>query len=199
MNAQTATTSVPTETTDQTRPAGRRRSIIASLIAGLLATVALLVAAPAGAYTVTSGGVPVAPVIYQVQGAHWDAGSAVTGPMWKQWIYQSGPVVNRVTGSGAQYVRVVYSVDRWYGSWVQRAQTTVNVTIGAAQVSAKAAALSILPSDGTGYYRVRLAMTWTSPIGAVIGSLNVTMDGASDYICSTTRPCTAGGGWVYLG
>jgi hypothetical protein len=204
MNTQTTTQATLTHSTPQPVDRARRsslRPLVTSLLVGLLATLGLLVAAPAGAYTTTSRtGVPVTPGIYKVQGAHRNVGSAVTGPMWKPWIYQSGPVVYRVAVSGTQSVRVTYRVDRWNGSsWVLRHTVTGTASIDSTVTSAKAPALSILPSDGSGYYRVRLAMTWTSPIGAVLGSMNVTMSTAGDYTCSTTRTCTVGAGWVHLG
>jgi hypothetical protein len=65
--------------------------------------------------------------------------------------------------------------------------------------SAKLPSLSVLPSSGSGYYRVRVALTWTSEVGAVLGSMSVVMDQSGDYVCSTSRTCTAGAGWVYLG
>jgi hypothetical protein len=194
MNTTKTTTATATTTANPHR-------IALSLLVTLLAALGLLVAAPANAYTTnTRSGVPVTPVIYQVQGAHSNVGSAVTGPMYKPWIYQSGPVVYRAAGSGAQTVRVVYRVDRWNGtSWVLRHTLTGNASIGASATSAKAPNLSVLPSDGSGYYRTRVEMTWTSPLGAVIGSMNVTMGTAGDFVCSTTRTCTATAGYVYLG
>jgi hypothetical protein len=204
MNAQTTTQTPQTRSAAQpVDRAGRSplRSLVTSLLVGLLASLGLLVAAPAGAYTTTSRtGVPVTPVIYKVQGAHRNVGSAVTGPMWKPWIYQSGPVAYRAAGGGTQSVRVTYRVDRWNGSsWVLRHTVTGTASIGSTVSSVKAPSLSILPSDGSGYYRVRLAMTWTSPIGAVLGSMSVAMSAAGDYTCSTTRTCTVGAGWIHLG
>ena len=176
--------------------------IALSLLVTLLAGLGMLVAAPASAYTTTArSGVPVTPVIYQVQGAHYNAGSAVTGPMYKPWVYQSGPVVYRAGGSGAQTVRVTYRVDRWNGSsWVLRHSLSGTTSISATATSAKAPNLTVLPSDGSGYYRVRVEMTWTSAIGSYLGSMNVTMGGTSgDYVCSTTRTCAATANYVYIG
>ena len=196
MNTQAATQPIPT-----TESRTRVRALTTSLLVAVVTALGLLVAGPASAYTTTSrSGVPVTPIIYKVQGAHYNAGSPVTGPMWKPWIYQSGPVLYRVAGSGTQSVRVTYRVDRWNGTaWVQRHSAAGSVSIGAAVTSAKGPNLSILPSDGSGHYRVRIAMTWTSPIGAVLGSMNVTMSQAGDYVCSTSRTCSVGAGWVYLG
>lgn len=175
--------------------------IALSLLVTLLVALGLLVAAPANAYTTTTrSGVPVNPVIYQVQGSHYDAGSAVTGPMYKPWVFQGGPVVYRAAGSGAQTVKVTYRVDRWNGSsWVLRHSLTGTASISSSLTSVKAPNLSVLPSDGSGYYRVRIEMTWTSQIGAYLGSMNVTMNGSGDYVCSTARTCTAAAGYVYLG
>ena len=179
-----------------------RRGVLAAAVVALLgAPAALVLAAPASAYTTTSSsGVPVPPAIYQVQGSHYNTGSAVTGPMWKPWVYQSGPTVYRVSGSGDQHVRVQYSVDRWTGStWALNTSQTQSAKIAAATTSAKAPALSVLPPGGSGYYRVRLAMTWTSPLGAVLASRSVAMNSSGDYLCSTTRTCSAGPGYVYVG
>jgi hypothetical protein len=180
----------------QTRRPGRTlRAAVAALAIGFA------IVAPAQAYTITSRtGVPVTPTIYMVQGAHYNIGSAVTGPMMKQWVFQSGPVVYRVAGSGAQTVKVAYTVERWNGSaWIAVARPSGSVTIAATVTSAKAPNLSVLPTEGSGYYRVKLGLTWTSPIGAVLGSMNVSMSSSTDYQCSTTRTCTVGAGWVYLG
>ena len=192
---------IATAVTADESPVRRRLTRLQRLAVVALAPALLLgVATQASAYTVTSRqNVPVAPTIYTVQGAHQNVGSAVTGPMYKPWVYQSGPVVNRVA-RGTEYVRVTYNVDRWTGSaWVLAATRSVSVTIGSTVTSAKAPALSVLPSAGAGYYRVRLAMTWTSPIGAVLGSMSVSMNQAGDYVCSTTRSCTVGSGWIYIG
>jgi hypothetical protein len=204
----TATTSSPVARTDPAgtapatgtgsgRPAGRRHLLLA-----LLTALGLLVAAsPAHAYTTSSrSGVPVAPVVYAVQGSHYSTGSAVTGPMYRPWIYQAGPVVYRAAGTGQQSVRVVYRVDRWNGSsWVLRHSASGAATIASGVPSAKAPNLSLLPTDGSGYYRVRVEMTWTNGIGAYLGHMNVTMNGTGDYRCSTTRTCSTSASWVYLG
>jgi hypothetical protein len=193
-------TTITTQTQTQPTPARSRIRIRTAITATVAAVIGLLGAVPAHAYTTTSSSnVAVAPTIFQVQGAHYNVGSAVTGPMYKPWVYQSGPVVNRVAGSASQTVRVTYSVDYWRGYWSFLASQSGSATIASGYVSAKEPALSMLPSTGTGYYRVRVSLTWTDAIGAVIGSMNVTMNNSGDYICSTTRTCTAGAGWVYLG
>ncbi|MBA2557072.1 MAG: hypothetical protein H0V12_06990 [Chloroflexi bacterium] len=195
--ASSAPTAMSHRSTRRHRGPGRR------FLATLLAPALLLgaAAAPVQAYTITSRtSVPTLPTIYQVQGAHYDAGSAVTGPMWKPWLYQSGPVVKRVSGSGSQSVQVTYKFDRWNGSsWVNQGTRTGSVTIAASATSAKAPNLSVTPSAGSGYYRVRLGLTWTSQIGAVLGSMSVSMNQSGDYVCSTTRTCSTGPGWVYIG
>lgn len=177
------------------------RAVMAILTAVASLVAALFAASPASAYTTTSrSNVPVAPVVYQVQGSHYNVGSAVTGPMWKPWVYQSGPTVYRVSGSGEQSVRVQYSVDRWTGSaWALHTSQAQGVRIASTATSAKAPALSVLPSGGSGYYRVRLSITWTSPIGAVLASTSISMNATGDYVCSTSRTCTAGPGYVHLG
>lgn len=174
-----------------------RRILLA--LAPLLAVV--LAAAPAEAYTTTArSGVPVTPVVYAVQGSHYATGSAVTGPMYKPWLYQSGPVVYRTGGTAQQQVRVVYRVDRWNGSsWVLRHTATGSTSIAAGTTSATAPNLSLLPADGSGYYRVRVELTWTSAVGAHLGQMHLTMNGSADYRCSTTRTCTSSPSWVYLG
>ena len=183
-----------------TTPARSRIGIRTAVTAAVAVVIGLLGAGPAHAYTTTSSSnVAVTPTIYQVQGAHYNVGSPVTGPMYKPWVYQSGPVVNRVAGSASQTVRVTYSVDYWRGYWSFLASQSGSTTIASGYVSAKEPALSMLPSTGTGYYRVRVSLTWTDAIGAVIGSMNASMDNSGDYICSTSRTCTAGAGWVYLG
>ena len=183
-----------------TTPARSRIGIRTAVTAAVAVVIGLLGAGPAQAYTTTSSSnVAVAPTIYQVQGAHYNVGSPVIGPMYKPWVYQSGPVVNRVAGSASQTVRVTYSVDYWRGYWSFLASQSGSTTIASGYVSAKEPALSMLPSTGTGYYRVRVSLTWTDAIGAVIGSMKASMDNSGDYICSTSRTCTAGAGWVYLG
>ena len=128
------------------------------------------------------------------------SGSAVTGPMWRPWVYQGGPVVSRTTPSGAQSVSVTYTVQRWNGSaWAHVTNMSGSSTIAAGAVSAKLPNLSVLPNAGSGYYRVQLALTWTSPIGAVQGSMNAQMSQSGDYVCSTSRTCSAYAGQVYIG
>lgn len=187
-------TAVPTPT------AGGARLVRRLLVLLLTAAAALLTATPASAYTVASrSNVPVVPTVYQVQGAHKDIGSAVTGPMYQPWVYQSGPVVQRVAGTGAQTVQVRYQVLRWTGSgWVTHTTQSGSVTIAATATSAKAPALSVLPGT-SGYFSVSLSLTWTSPIGGVLGSTTVSMNESRDYICSTTRTCSVGNGFVYVG
>ena len=55
-----------------------------------------------------------------------------------------------------------------------RHNATGTASIGSGVTSAKAPNLSLLPTDGSGYYRVRVEMTWTSAIGAYLGSTNLT-------------------------
>lgn len=176
-----------------------RRALLVGAIAGLLS---MAVAAPAGAYTVTSrSNVPVSPTIYQVQGRHYDAGQAVTGPMYQPWVYQPGPVVYRTTSSGTEYVRVTYTVQKWNGSsWANVGTQNRSGQIGSSVTSTQLPALSMTPSGyNGGYFRVLESITWTNAIGAVTGSMNVSMNSSGDYTCRTTRTCTAGAGWVYLG
>lgn len=183
-------------TTRTIRLPGRAlRSTMAALALGLA------IAGTAQAYTIPQRtNVPVLPTIYKVQGAHYDIGNPVSGPMLRPWVFQSGPVVNRVAPTGAQTVQVTYTVERWNGStWPVVATQSGAVTIAANQVSAKAPNLSILPSQGAGSYRVRLAIVWTSEIGAVLGSMKASMSSSGDYVCSTTGPCTVGAGYVTLG
>lgn len=176
--------------------------VIARLVAAFAAAVAVTfaVGAPSQAYTIASrSNVPVMPTIYQVQGAHYNTGSAVTGPMWHQWVYQPGATVQR-TASGNQTVQVTYTTQRYYSTgWSTISTNRGSVTIPSAQVSATLPALSILPSQGSGYYRVLTSYVWTSAIGAVQSSLTANMTDSGDYRCVTSRPCTAGAGWVYLG
>ena len=186
----------------RSRIAAMRRGPGRALRAGLVAVALGLVATvPVQAYSITSRtNVPVGPTIYQVQGAHYNAGSPVTGPMYKPWVFQSGPVVNRVSISGSQTVQTVYTVERWNSSaWVVVGTVSKSVTIAATATSAKTPDLSVTPSQGSGYYRVRLAITWTSPIGAVLGSMSLSMNSSADYTCSTTRTCSVGAGWIYIG
>lgn len=188
MNTKTITTASP--------------RVIARLVAALAAAVAvtLAVGAPSQAYQIASrSNVPVMPTIYQVQGAHYDSGSAVTGPMWRQWVYQPGASVQR-TASGSQSVQVTYTTQRYSSTgWSTISTNRGSVTIPSTQVSASLPALSILPTQGSGYYRVLSSIVWTSAIGAVQSSLSVNMTDSGDYRCVTSRPCTAGAGWVYLG
>lgn len=178
------------------RAGGAVGALLAALVTALLGMTAL--AAPASAYQVTSGSAPVLPTIYAVQGAHQNVGSAVTGPMWKPYVYQSGPVVSRTSPGGAQYVSVRYGVDRWTGSaWTSETSQTVSGTIASTATSVQVPALSRYVG-GAAWYRVRLSVTWTSPIGAVIGSLGVTMNGTGDYRCSTTQTCSVATNAVYL-
>ena len=176
-----------------------RRTVIIGAVAGLLS---LAVAAPASAYSITSrANVPVAPTIYQVQGRHYDAGQAVTGPMYKPWIYQPGPLVSRTAPSGTEYVQVTYTVQKWNGSsWVTVGTQTKSGSIASSVTSTQLPALSMLPSGYSGgYFRVSESITWTNPIGAVIGSMKISMNQSGDYRCQTTRTCSIGAGWVYLG
>ena len=191
----------PAAWTDRPRGSAPRRHAAVTLVLAVLTSLALLVAGPAGAWTTTSSqGVPVQPTVYAVQGSHYNSGSSITGPMYKPWLYQSGPVVYRVSGSDAQTVRVVYRVDRWNGSsWAERNTAQGSTTIASGVTSAKAPNLSILPSDGSGYYRVRMDLTWTNQIGAYLGSTSLVMSSSRDYVCSTTRTCSIGAGYVYLG
>ena len=188
---------------DTVHPGHRRARRSGRVVRGVMAALALglIIAVPAQAFTTTSRtNVPVAPTIYKVQGAHYDIGSAVTGPMLKPWVFQPGPVLYRVSGSGAQTVKVTYTVERWDGSvWTVVARPSGSVTIGGTVTSAKAPNLSLLPTQGSGYYRVKVAMVWTSQIGAVLGSMNVSMSASGDYTCSTTRTCSVGDGWVFIG
>jgi hypothetical protein len=197
-----STTSNATQTLVLDRSSTRRRSFLRLLVVGLFGLFAsLLIVGPAQAYTVTSASnVPVRPTFYKVQGLHYNAGQAVTGPMYKPWIYQKGPVVYR-NGSGTQYVKAVYTVQKWNGAaWVTVATQTKSTVIGSGYTSAQMPALSVLPSGYSGgYFHVKLSLTWTNQIGAVTGSMQVSMNAASDYTCNTNRTCSVGGGWVYLG
>lgn len=191
MNTTLAVPSVPSRT---------RRVLMAMALTlvSLIATMAM--ATPADAYTITSrNSVPVAPTIYRVQGAHYNAGSALTGPMYKPWVYQPGPTVFRTT-SGTQYVQVRYLVDRWNGSsWSLDSSQTRSTRIDPGYTSARAPALSVLPAGGRGYYRVRMAITYTSAIGGVQGWFNTVMNHSGDYTCNTTRTCQVGPGYVFIG
>jgi hypothetical protein len=179
----------------------RLRSALLSTLAALLAVVLLpALSAPASAYTVTQSSVPVAPVVYKVEGRHYNSGSAVQGPMWRPWIYQAGPVVYRTTPSGPEYVAVRYTVLRWNGSsWASYYTATSNVTIQSGFTSTRAGALSFLPNAGSGSYSVRIQTTHTDSIGAVRGSFAASMNQSSDNQCNTTRSCAVGNGFVTLG
>ncbi len=178
-----------------------RRALLTAFTAVLLVLIGVASAGSASAWTYSNrSSVPVLPTIYQVQGAHYNSGSAVTGPMWRPWVYQSGPIASRTTPTGAQSVSVTYTVQRWNGSaWAHVTNVSGSATIAAGSVSAKLPNLSVLPNAGSGYYRVQLALTWTSPIGAVQGSMNAQMSRSGDYVCSTSRTCTAYAGQVYIG
>lgn len=200
--AAAATTPLTAAHTGSSARPAALRLVISALVALLVAVlIALTGVAPANAYTVTSrSNVPVSPTVYKVQGAHYDVGTPVTGPMWKPWIYQAGPVVYRTAVSGDQYVQVTYSVDRWNGStWVSQGTQAKGLKITAALTSAQAPALSMLPSAGSGYYRVRLSIVYTTLIGAVSGSMDVAMNTSGDYTCSTSRTCSVASNSVYLG
>lgn len=187
------------QSTRTLRPRVRTATRAAAVV---LAAAGLGVSGTASSQAYTWSGrsnVPVMPTVYGVQGAHYDTGSAVTGPMWRPWLFQSGPVAQR-TASGTQTVKVTYHVYRWNGSaWAAYANASGSATIGSSVVSAKLPNLSYLPPAGSGYYSVGLSMVWTSAIGGVQGSVEVGMTQSGDYSCATTRPCTAGAGWVYLG
>lgn len=176
-----------------------RRALLVAAIAGALS---LAVAVPANAYTTTArSNVPVNPTVYQVQGRHYDAGQSVTGPMYKPWIYQPGPLVHRTAPSGTEYVKVTYTVQKWNGSsWATVGTQTKSGSISSGVTSLRLPALSMLPSGYSGgYFRVSESITWTNPIGAVIGSMSVSMNQSGDYTCSTTRSCSVGSGWIFLG
>ncbi len=198
--ATTATTTTSARTTASgTRQPGRsKRARLLTLVAPLLL---LAAASPVDAYTITSRqSVPTAPTVFKVQGRHYDIGSQVTGPMLKPWLYQRGPTVSRVNGSGSQTVSIRYDVYRWNGSsWASYTSASGSVTIAANASSASAPALSLLPNAGAGYYHVQFSLTWTSQIGGVLGSFAGSMNQTGDYSCNTTRTCSTGQGWVYIG
>lgn len=173
-------------------------------VATTAVTAALLAASAssgASAYTITAKSrVAVQPSISAVQGGHYNIGSAVTGPMWKQQIYQPGPIVARQTMTGAQVVKVTYRLYRWSGAaWELVERRAGAATIQDGQNVLRLPALNTAPVGGRGYYSVGIDLVWTSPIGGVIASESIAMNQASDYACNTTRTCTTGVGWVYVG
>ncbi len=180
----------------------RARSAALGLLAASFTAVCLpVLAQPAHAYTITQSTMAVRPTVYQVEGRHYDSGSAVTGPMLRPWIFQTGPVVYRTSpSSGTEYIKVTYTVQRWNGSaWANYYTASSNVTIPSSLTSAQAGALSFLPNAGAGYYYVKVQITSTDSIGAVRGSFSAAMNQSGDYRCNTTRPCSVGNGYVYVG
>ncbi|MEO6713883.1 MAG: hypothetical protein ABIM89_10690 [Mycobacteriales bacterium] len=179
----------------------RRRFAAAATTTVTAALLALGASSGASAYTITaSSQVAVQPSISKVQGAHYNIGSAVTGPMWKQQIYQPGPIVSRQTQSGQQVVKVTYRLYRWSGTaWVLQERRAGSATILAGQGTVRLPALNTAPAAGRGYYSVGLDLVWTSQIGSVIASQSIAMNQAADYVCNTTLTCSTGVGWVYLG
>lgn len=197
----TTTTTAGTASRVRTVTAVARRLALAGAALATVAGATLGAAGSAEAYTITTrSNVPVFPTIYQVQGAHYNIGTPASA-QYVPWIYQSGPVASRV-GAGAQTVRVTYTVDRWTGSaWALHATRSGSASIPSTLTSVKLPNLSLTGIDTTaGYYRVRtVALTWTSPIGAVIGSTTVAMNASGDYTCSVPGPCTAYAGYVWVG
>lgn len=178
-----------------------RRIVAAATTTATAAVIALIAPSGASAYTATANrGVAVPPSISKVQGAHYNIGSAVTGAMWKQQIYQPGPIVSRQTRTGQQVVRVTYRLYRWSGAgWALQERRVGSATIQEGQNVVRLPALNTAPAAGRGHYSVGIDLVWTSPIGGVIASESIAMNKQSDYVCNTTRPCATGAGWVYVG
>lgn len=198
--SQIAASQTPPSRTPARPLPSRSRRLLSALLATLAALVtAVAMSSPAGAYTIsTRSNVPVLPTVYVVQGAHNNIGSAVTGPMWKPYVFQSGPVAYRASTSGAQTVRVTYTVERWNGSaWVYETGQTSSGTISSSLTSVKLPSLSQYVGGGY-YYRVRFSLTWTSAIGAVLASMSGTMNASGEYVCSTAQTCTTASNSIYL-
>ena len=57
-----------------------------------------------------------------------------------------------------------------------------------------------LPDDRQDYFYVESTVTWKTPAGALLGTMNFFYNGSRDYKCATViRPCTPGPGYIYLG
>ncbi len=165
----------------------------------LVSTLMALVPGSAQAYTITdnrSGAVR--PTVYKVQSLVENLSqSPVARPPYKG-VFQSGPVVSRIRPSGQESVRVNYTVYKWNGSsWVVDGTYAGSATIASTATSVKLPNLRHLKSASAAYYSVQLKVTWTSPIGAVLGSFGAAMNEARDYTC-TYSACTVGAGWIQV-
>lgn len=189
------TTTATTTTATPSRPTRRLARVAAATVAA--ATLAAAGASSASAYTIIQNRVPVAPTIYQSVGTHLNIGTP-HAPQWVRRVTQSGPVVQRTAPGGTEHISVTYSVYRWDGSsWAWQKNYTGSALIPATQVSAKLPPLRH-DSFSAGYYRVTESITYTSPIGAVIGSYSLDMSEARDYKCNTSYSCSVGAGYIYL-
>lgn len=186
-----------------------RRVAAAGLAVAALATPMIASAPSASAYTITSiTSMPNRPVVYQVTPYKLDIGSAVTGPMWQQRLYQAGPVIYRTIplGAGSQTVSVTYVVQKYqYGAFstVSSMSPTYTTTIGSSTNSFRAHALDVAASSGS--YRVLVRIVWKNSVGAVVSSEALSMNQTGDYSCmyetsgcSVASNATYGGAWVTL-
>lgn len=184
-----------------------RRFAAAGLAVAAIATPMVATAPSASAYTVTSiTSMPNRPVIYQVTPYKVNIGSAVTGPMWQQRLYQAGPIVYRTIplGAGPQTVSVTYLVQKFqYGAFstVSSMSPTYTTTIASTTNSFRAHALDVVASSGS--YRVLVRIVWKNSVGTVVSSEALTMNQTGDYSCAyQTSGCsiasnsTYGGAWV---
>jgi hypothetical protein len=183
----------------------RRAAAVALATASLAAPLALT-APSASAYTIESiSAMPTRPTVYQVSPYKTDIGTAVTGPMLQQRIFQSGPIVYRTIplGAGIQTVYATYTVEKYSGGWTTYVKQNRSVTIPSTVNSVRMPSLDVAAT--TGSFRVRLALTWTNPVGTVVSRASFLMNQTGDYTCASQgSTCsvgynsTYGGAWVTL-
>lgn len=113
----------------------------------------------------------------------------------------AGPTVTRSPATtGAQDASIFYSVQRWNGSqWVQVTSQRSSVRIPAGVQQGREPALYVIPSSGTGYYRVVEVFTWyVAGTNSVLGMTTIVPHLASDQACHYI-PCQSTAGYVWAG
>lgn len=180
-------------------PSARRRFALATLMVVALVAGLVASASPASAWQYGAGsgrpGAVAATAQVNVGRLNIGAGPQIT-------LYgNTGPTVTRSPGyAGAQDVAILYSVQRWNGSqWVQvtRQFNTRRIAAGVQRVTLPA--LYVIPTAGTGSYRVVEAFNWNvAGTNQVLGATSIYPSVASDHVCQY-RPCAATVGYVWAG
>ena len=181
-------------------PRSRRRSVY--LVVAVCSAVALAALAPAaGAYTGNASGRPGGVTFERIQGTHFNTCTHTTAyTCFTPWIVGSGPIVSRSPAfGGTQSVGALYVLQVWNGAaWVTfgtlRRHT---VYVSAAQPTARFPRVDFLPKRG-GYFRVVIAVAWSTLGDVSLGSRGARYDHNADYFCNTRFPCSVGSGSVYL-